>query len=92
MLIAAAAIVLLIWIYLLVGHGRFWRISRFIPEPALSEIARNTVAVVLPARNEAEVIGRAVASLLQSQGLRRLQIFLVDDGSSDGTAEAALQA
>ena len=91
MLIAAAAVVLLIWIYLLAGHGQFWRISRF-PEPALSELGQNTVAVVIPARNEAEVIGRAVASLLRSQGLRGLQIFLVDDGSSDGTAEAARQA
>ncbi len=46
------------------------------------------IAVVIPARNEADVIGRAVASLLRQSGCD-LHIFVVDDNSTDGTAEAA---
>src|SRR5690349_12037742 len=44
-----------------------------------------TVTVVIPARNEAACIGRAVASLA---GLR---VIVVDDNSSDATADIARQ-
>ncbi len=47
------------------------------------------VAVVIPARNEASDIGKSIASLLQQSCVDTLQIFVVDDNSSDGTAEAA---
>lgn len=46
------------------------------------------IAVVIPARNEASFIGRSVASLLHQSGIDALQVFVVDDNSSDGTAEA----
>ncbi|QJD29024.1 glycosyltransferase [Methylococcus geothermalis] len=45
------------------------------------------VTVVIPARDEAEVIGQTLAALKeQGAGLR---IVLVDDGSTDGTEDAA---
>ncbi|UZR27493.1 glycosyltransferase [Methylococcus mesophilus] len=45
------------------------------------------VTVVIPARDEAEVIGQTLAALKnQGSGLR---VVLVDDGSTDGTGEAA---
>jgi hopene-associated glycosyltransferase HpnB len=50
------------------------------------------VAAIIPARNEAEVVGRAVASLLAQDYAGRIRIFLVDDGSTDCTAEAAERA
>jgi hopene-associated glycosyltransferase HpnB len=50
------------------------------------------IAVIIPARNEADVIGRSVASLLRQSCVDALHIFVVDDNSSDGTAEAARQA
>jgi len=50
------------------------------------------IAVVIPARNEADVIGDAVRSLLQQSCAGAIHIFLVDDNSADGTAEAARQA
>ena len=50
------------------------------------------IAVVIPARNEADVIGRAVASLLRQDFPGSLKIFVVDDQSTDGTAEAARRA
>ncbi len=50
---------------------------------------RPLIAVVVPARNEADCIGRAVRSLANQSCTSALHIFVVDDGSSDGTAEAA---
>ena len=47
------------------------------------------IAVIVPARNEADVIGRAISSLLRQQGPYSIQIFLVDDASTDETAQAA---
>jgi len=87
----AAGAALAIWVYLLLGRGGFWRLrdSRFpsgLPSPA------PTVAAVIPARNEAAVVGRAVASLAAQRYPGELRVVVVDDDSSDGTAEAAAQA
>ena len=46
----------------------------------------------MPARNEADVIGRALASLLRQDYRGPLDVILVDDHSDDGTAEAAAVA
>ncbi len=86
MLIAAGLVTLLLWISLLFFRGQFWRIRDIQTGPAVTA-AR--VAVIIPARNEADVVGQTVASLLQQTGSHELQIFLVDDGSTDGTAQAA---
>jgi hopene-associated glycosyltransferase HpnB len=48
--------------------------------------------VIIPARNEADVIGKSVSSLLQQSDIADLQIFVVDDNSSDGTGDAVLHA
>ncbi len=45
-----------------------------------------SVAVIVPAYNEAKVIGRTVASLLASDHPAQFEILVVDDGSTDGTA------
>ncbi|HZD95790.1 MAG TPA: glycosyltransferase, partial [Candidatus Sulfotelmatobacter sp.] len=50
------------------------------------------IAVIIPARDEAHVIGRAIRSLLLQTGALSLHIFLVDDGSSDNTAQVAREA
>ena len=50
------------------------------------------MAVIVPARNEAEVIGRAVSSLLRQDFDGELRLFVVDDNSTDGTASAARAA
>jgi cellulose synthase/poly-beta-1,6-N-acetylglucosamine synthase-like glycosyltransferase len=47
-----------------------------------------TVAVIVPALNEAKVILRTINSLIQSN-YPKLQIVMVDDGSVDGTYEIA---
>ncbi len=88
MLTAAGTLTLAIWVYLLLGRGGFWRIRHTVtPEPASEIPAR--IAAIIPARNEADVVGRTITSLLQQAGPHSIQIFLVDDNSTDGTAEAA---
>jgi len=47
------------------------------------------VAAVVPARNEADCIGRTIASLLAQDYPGPWTVILVDDDSSDGTAEIA---
>jgi len=84
-----AAVTALIWAYLLLGRGRFWLIGNVIVRPGAPQAARR-VAVIIPARNEAEVIGRTVAALL-AQAHESVQVFLVDDASADATAQVARQ-
>lgn len=47
---------------------------------------------VVPARDEAGVVGQAITSLLKQEFPGQLEVILVDDHSSDGTAEAAREA
>jgi hopene-associated glycosyltransferase HpnB len=78
----------LTWAYLLLFHGRFWQAGPVITATRLSGDAPPRVAVVVPARDEAETIGAALRSLL-AQDYPDLRIVLVDDGSTDGTGEIA---
>lgn len=87
-----AAVPLLVWLYLLLAHGDFWLISRhFAPLPANHSLAKKIVAII-PARNEAGVIGDAVKSLLQQDFGGSIHVIAVDDGSTDGTDGAAVEA
>lgn len=86
-MIACGWIVLAIWIYLLLGRGFFWILREGDQPPALADKRR--VAVIVPARDEAAVVGRAMASLLAQDFPGELHVFLVDDHSTDGTAQAA---
>ena len=84
-----AALSLAIWAYLLFARGGFWRAAERDEVSATTQWVDTEAAVtaVIPARNEADVVGRAVASLLSQRPA--LDIVLVNDQSSDGTAEAA---
>ena len=84
---AIAVVALAAWIYLVFGRGGFWRIH--LDESVPGSVPPRSVAVVIPARNEAKVIQRAVESLLTQEYPGRIHIFLVDDHSGDGTATAA---
>jgi len=73
----------------LLAHARFWMVHET-PAPARpADLASRSVAVIIPARDEAAVIGESVASLLAQDFPGQLRIFLIDDHSTDGTASAA---
>ncbi|MFT2020038.1 glycosyltransferase [Streptomyces sp. 796.1] len=78
------------WAWLLLGQGWFWRTDvRLPPYRAEGEGPWPTVAVVVPARDEAEVLPMSLPSLLEQDYPGQAVVFLVDDGSSDGTADRA---
>jgi hopene-associated glycosyltransferase HpnB len=83
-----AALALAVWVYLLLGHGRFWQAGPTLP-PARPRAPAPSVAVVVPARDEAGSIGRCLRSLLAQTYDGPYRVILVDDGSQDGTAEIA---
>ena len=85
------AAALAIWIYLLLGRGGFWRMRDAPPEGAPPAAAPAIVAVI-PARNEAPVVARAVGSLARQRYPGEFHIVLVDDDSTDGTAGTARAA
>jgi hopene-associated glycosyltransferase HpnB len=84
--IAAAS--LLAWVWLLLGQGGFWRTDTRLP-PRETPPHWPSVAIVVPARDEAEVLGLSLPSLLAQDYPGRAEVFLVDDGSTDGTATVA---
>ncbi len=78
------------WLYLLVARGGFWRADirdeDGVP-PAPGQWP--SVAAIVPARNEADVIEKSLSSLLRQDYPAPLHVVLVDDQSEDGTSEAA---
>ncbi|MEU1376213.1 glycosyltransferase [Streptomyces triculaminicus] len=76
------------WAWLLAGQGFFWRTDVRLPDRA-PPAGWPDVAVVVPARDEAEVLPSSLPSLLAQDYPGRAEIFLVDDGSTDGTGELA---
>ena len=89
-LIAVAGLSLAIWLYLLLFRGFFWRART--PAPAAPPARWPSVVAVVPARNEAAVVGEAVSSLLAQDYSGRFSVVLVDDHSEDGTADVARAA
>jgi hopene-associated glycosyltransferase HpnB len=90
MIALLALVPVAIWLYLLAGRGMFWvmqeRDDRNEPPPPA---AWPSVVAVVPARNEADVIAQTIASLLAQDYPGSFRVVLVDDQSSDGTADAA---
>jgi hopene-associated glycosyltransferase HpnB len=86
----AAALSFFIWIYLVWGRGLFW-LARERDDADLppTPVAWPAVCAVVPARDEADVIARSVGSLLAQDYPGAFRVILVDDDSSDGTAEVA---
>jgi hopene-associated glycosyltransferase HpnB len=85
-----ALLSLLIWIYLFFGHGRFWRSAPQLPPTTGPDFP--DIDVIVPARDEAGTIGAAIRSLLAQDYGGRFRVILVDDSSSDGTADIAGEA
>ncbi|WP_432039617.1 glycosyltransferase [Streptomyces cucumeris] len=92
-----AAAALAAWLWLLLGQGFFWRTDVRLPRtgPPGSAVRDEegdcwpSVAVVVPARDESAVLPVSLPSLLAQDYPGQAEIFLVDDGSSDGTGKLA---
>ncbi len=56
------------------------------PDPSPAPV-RERVSILVPARDEAARIGPCIASLLESEGLPEVEVLVLDDGSTDGTAD-----
>ena len=94
--IGITVLALVIWIFLILGRGGFWLGREHEGrDPPLcvfnSEDGENwpSVVVIVPARNEADMLPRSLASLLAQDYRGPLAIVVVDDQSEDDTADVA---
>jgi len=83
-LLALLAIMLWLCINLLVSLATIRRLDHYLPQPR-AEHDWPLISVLIPARNEAQTIGRCVESLLAQQ-YPRLEIIVLNDESTDATA------
>ncbi|MEU2728257.1 glycosyltransferase [Streptomyces griseoviridis] len=83
-----AAVSLVAWLWLLLCQGFFWRTDVRLP-PREDPGRWPSVCVVVPARDEAAVLPASLPSLLAQDYPGPAEVFLVDDGSTDGTGEVA---
>lgn len=89
-LVYLCAFALVAWLGVLVAPRQPHRTRERLEADAGAPDDLSDVTVLIPARDEAETIGRVVRALA-AQG-RHLEVVVVDDQSSDGTAEAARTA
>jgi cellulose synthase/poly-beta-1,6-N-acetylglucosamine synthase-like glycosyltransferase len=84
---------LLIWLYLALARGIFWRLRPFDDDQAkhLSAAVGPPIVAIVPARNEAQTIGQTIAALLQQDYQGQLSVIVVDDHSEDATTQIAQQ-
>jgi hopene-associated glycosyltransferase HpnB len=86
---SVATLTALTWSYLVLARGAFWRVKSSKTDANGTRFSGGIVAIV-PARNEAELIGPVVTSLLNQSVA--MPVVLVDDESTDGTADVARHA
>lgn len=72
----------------LIGWGLMWRLPRL---PDLPVIASPKVSVLIPARNEESTLPHLLMALNQ-QTFKPYEIIVIDDQSTDSTAQIAKQA
>ncbi|KOU31743.1 glycosyl transferase family 2 [Streptomyces sp. WM6372] len=89
-LLCAACASLAVWIWLTFAQGMFWRTDVRLP-PRSAPDRWPSVAIVVPARDEAGVLPCSLPSLIAQDYPGEAEVILVDDGSTDGTGELALR-
>ncbi|WP_244532932.1 glycosyltransferase [Geitlerinema sp. PCC 9228] len=83
---------LFLWLGLWFWRGNFWRLDWQIEkEPRANRplFSYPPICAVIPARNEAATLPQTLRSLCQQDYPGPFTIIIVDDGSTDGTADAA---
>src|SRR5687767_1067227 len=90
LLLVGSALALLAWLGVLLAPHQPHRVRERLEADAAAPNDLNAVTVLIPARDEADSIGRAIAALgVQGRGL---DVVVVDDESSDDTRAAAARA
>ena len=90
LLVVCSVLALLAWLGVLIAPHQPHRLRERLDADPAAPSDLSAVSVLIPARDEAGVIGRTVAALAaQGHGLAAI---VVDDQSSDGTAAAAMRA
>lgn len=84
-----AILVLAAWGALMALRGDFWRADQRLVEGEFQPERWPTIAVVVPARNEADVVEDALSSITAQDYEGDIRVFLVDDRSDDDTAPLA---
>jgi hopene-associated glycosyltransferase HpnB len=84
-----AVLSLAAWLYLVFAHGRFWLCDQRLEGREPAPARWPSVAAVVPARDEADVLPQVLRSLLEQDYPGELRIHLVDDESTDGTGGVA---
>ena len=85
---AVAGLSLVIWLYLGLGHGRFWWPPR-LPAAGDPPASWPSVTAVIPARDEAAVLPQTLPSLVAQHYPGSFRVVVVDDDSTDGTVDCA---
>jgi hopene-associated glycosyltransferase HpnB len=81
------------WIYLLVFRGRFWRCDQRLTVSNKASLTQwPSICAIVPARNEATMLTDSLPGLLTQNYPGHFRVLLVDDQSTDGTAEVARQS
>ncbi|WP_189231397.1 glycosyltransferase [Streptomyces flaveolus] len=83
-----SALSLAAWLWLLLAQGFFWRTDVRLPGRVEPDVWP-PVCVVVPARDEAGVLPASLPALLAQDYPGRAEVFLIDDGSTDGTGDLA---
>ncbi|MFF3354048.1 glycosyltransferase [Streptomyces sp. NPDC002917] len=76
------------WMWLLLGQGFFWRTDQRLPRRTAPD-DWPSVAIVVPARDEADMLPVSLPSLLAQDYPGAAEVILVDDCSKDGTGDLA---
>jgi hypothetical protein len=66
---------------------QLWNLRALRDPPREPPVVAEPVSVLVPARDEAHRIGPAVRAVLAQRGVPDLEVLVLDDGSTDGTAD-----
>ena len=80
------------WLWLLLFRHNFWKADQRLENISMKLENWPGVAIIVPARNEAKVIGRTINSLTNQDYPGKFSIILVDDHSNDDTIIHASKA
>jgi glycosyltransferase involved in cell wall biosynthesis len=81
-----AGVALAAWVWLALVRGMYWRTNIRLPS-AVDPIGTPlpSVAIIVPARDEVDVLPLTLSTLVAQDYRGRVQVILVDDNSTDGT-------